>query len=151
MKRVIFVLISALTVAGAAYAAAKPKPPIFAQPLGAARVGNSLSVNIAKGSNLVFARVTIRPGGNFGWHVHHAPVAVAVVSGTLTLHDSSDPSCRAQPMKAGQGFLEPVNHIHLARNEGTKPVQVLVTYLGVPQGKSLDAPAAQPTQCGAVK
>jgi quercetin dioxygenase-like cupin family protein len=149
MRRALCVLIAGLTVAGPAAAAAKA--PIFAQPLAAARVGNSQAVEIAKGSKLVFVRVTVRPGGNFGWHVHHAAVAVAVVSGTLTLYDSSDPSCKAQPVKAGNGFVEAVNHVHLARNEGTKPVHVLVTYLGVPQGKSLDAPAAEPSQCSIAK
>jgi quercetin dioxygenase-like cupin family protein len=150
MRRSICILIAALATGGAAYATTAT-PPIFAQPLGEARVGNAQTVEIAKGSNLVFVRVTVRPGGNFGWHVHHSAVAVAVVSGTLTLYDSSDPNCSARRVQAGQGFIEPVNHVHLARNEGTKPAHVLVTYLGVPQGQTLDAPAKQPAQCSTVK
>ena len=149
MKRVLVVLVAALTVVGVAYAAAKP--PILAQPLALGRVANTQSVTIAKGSKLVFVRVTVQPGGSFGWHVHHSAVAVAIISGTLSLYDSSDPNCAAQPVKAGQGFVESVNHVHLARNDGKTPVHLMVTYLGVPQGKSLDAPAAQPAQCSAVK
>jgi quercetin dioxygenase-like cupin family protein len=150
VKRLICILAAALATGGAAYATTA-KPPIFAQPLAQAHVRNAETVKIAKGSNLVFVRVTIRPGGNFGWHVHHSAVAVAVVSGTLTLYDSSDPNCAAQRVGAGQGFIEPVNHVHLARNEGTKPTVVLVTYLGVPRGQTLDAPAKQPAQCSTVK
>src|SRR5215831_14164385 len=107
MKRVLVVLVAALTVVGVAYAAAKP--PILAQPLALGRVANTQSVTIAKGSKLVFVRVTVQPGGSFGWHVHHSAVAVAIVSGTLSLYDSSDPNCAAQPVKAGQGFVESVN------------------------------------------
>jgi quercetin dioxygenase-like cupin family protein len=151
MKRLLCIAIVALSVTGAFVAASAVAgsggAPIVAQPLGVGRATNTLDVHVAKGTKLVYVRVTVRPGGDFGWHVHHGAVAATVLSGTLTLYDSSDPSCSPESITPGEGFMEPVNHIHLARNEGTTPVHVLVTYLGVPPGQSLDAPAAQPAQC----
>lgn len=73
---------------------------------------------------------------------------MAVVrSGTLTLHDSADQSCTPRRYKAGQGFVEQANHVHLARNEGRRPVVVLVTYLGLPHGVKPDVPATSPGNC----
>src|SRR5262249_33712042 len=89
MKRVLVVLVAALTLVGVAYAAAKP--PILAQPLALGRVANTQSVTIAKGSKLVFVRVTVQPGGSFGWHVHHSAGAVAILRGTPSLYDTPDP------------------------------------------------------------
>jgi quercetin dioxygenase-like cupin family protein len=73
---------------------------------------------------------------------------VAIVkSGTLSLYDSADPSCTAHRYSAGQGFTEQPGHVHLARNEGHKPVVVLVTYLGLKHGVNPDVPAARPGNC----
>ena len=149
MKYLIAVLAAALVAAGVAYAAAKS--PIAVKPLGAARMAKPFSVTVSKPSELVFAQVTVQPGGSFGWHTHRSAVAAAVVAGTLTLYDSSDPSCSPQQVRAGHGFVEPANHVHLARNNGSTPARVLVAYLGAPYGKKLDAPAATPSQCASVK
>jgi oxalate decarboxylase/phosphoglucose isomerase-like protein (cupin superfamily) len=83
-----------------------------------------------------------------------APVAVAVSGGTLTLYDSKDPSCTATRYSAGQGFIEPANHIHIARNEGTKTVSLYAIYLGVPgqwrkNPTPLDAYVKAPGNCPA--
>lgn len=148
MKRLICIAAVALVAAGGAYAAAKP--PITAQALGVAHVAQPFTVKVSKPGDLVFVQVKIQPKGSFGWHSHRSAVAVAVVAGTLTLYDSSDPSCRARHVTAGQGFMEAANHVHLARNDGTTPVRVLVAYLGAPHGQGADVPAAQPSQCTSV-
>jgi quercetin dioxygenase-like cupin family protein len=155
MTRLVCILGLALVAAGNAAAAAKP--PITAQTLGSAQilasaqVAKSLELDLSKRRDIDFVQVKIKPGGSFGWHTHRSAVAVAVVAGTLTLYDSSDPTCAAHSVSAGHGFIEPENHVHLARNEGTTPLRVLVAYLGVPSGKSPDVPASQPDQCSAVK
>jgi len=148
MKRLICVSVVALVAAGVAYAAAKP--PIVAQPLGVGRIAKPFTVKVAKPGDVLFVQAKIEPGGSFGWHSHRSAVAVAVVAGTFTLYDSGDPNCRPQRMKAGQGFVEQANHVHLGRNEGKTPVRVLVAYLGAPHGKPTDVPAARPAQCSAV-
>ena len=100
MKRFILISVAALATAGVAYAGGKP--PITAQPLAVGHVTKPFSINVSKPGDVMFVQVKIQPGGSFGWHSHRAAVAVAVVAGTLTLYDSSDPKCAAQPKKAGQ-------------------------------------------------
>jgi quercetin dioxygenase-like cupin family protein len=56
---------------------------------------------------------------------------VAVIAGTITLYDSTGPKCTATRYHAGQGFIEPANHIHLARNEGNTKAVIYGTYIGV--------------------
>lgn len=149
MMRLICVSVLALVVAGVAYAA-PVTAPITAQPLGVGHITQPFTVKVSKPGDLVFVQVKIQPGGSFGWHSHRSAVAVAVVAGTLSLYDSSDPSCKAQRMTAGQGFVEAANHVLLARNDGKTPVRVLVAYLGAPHGKPADVPAARPSQCASV-
>jgi hypothetical protein len=61
--------------------------------------------------------------------------------------DSADRACTPQRYSAGQGFVEPPNHVHLARNEGRKQVVVLVSYLGLKHGVNPDVSAANPGNC----
>jgi quercetin dioxygenase-like cupin family protein len=84
---------------------------------------------------------------DFGWHSHPAAAAVIVAKGTLTVYDSGDPSCSPHPYSAGQGFIEPANRVHRARNEGKQPVVLYVTYLGLPSGAKSYVPAAKPANC----
>jgi len=74
-------------------------------------------------------------------------VVAVVTCGALSLYDSADRTCTPRRISAGQGFVENKNHIHLARNEGTKPAVVLVTYLGLKHGVSPDVPAVSPGNC----
>jgi quercetin dioxygenase-like cupin family protein len=148
MKRFILISVAALVTAGVAYAGGQP--PITAQPLAVGHVTKPFSINVSKPGDVMFVQVKIEPGGSFGWHSHRAAVAVAVVAGTLTLYDSSDPKCAPQPKKAGQGFIEAANHVHLARNEGKTVARVMVAYLGAPHGKPADVPAKRPAQCASV-
>ena len=48
---------------------------------------------------------------------------------------STRASTRARRSRSarGQSFVEPANHVHLARNDGTKPATVYALYLGVPK------------------
>src|SRR4029077_10130511 len=95
----------------------------------------------------VLDTITIQPGGSFGWHTHGAPVAVVVTSGTLTVFDPSVANCAPFTVSRGQSFIEPANHIHLARNDGTKSVTLYAMYLGIPNGAQANNSATQPTSC----
>ena len=103
----------------------------------------------AQAGSMIFEKITVAPRGSFGWHTHSAPVAVAVAAGTLTVFDPTVNGCA--PFKVGKGasFVEPANHVHLARNDGKKPVTVYVVYLGVPANMGTDAAAAKPAGCNA--
>jgi quercetin dioxygenase-like cupin family protein len=147
VKLIASALTCAAIAAGASLAAGAAPSPIVPTVLGGATVAKPYTIRVAKTGDLVFVKAKIVPKGNLGWHYHRGAVAVAVLSGTLTLYDSSDASCSPDRYSAGQGFVEQKGHIHLARNETTKPVQILVTYLGAPHGVPLDVPANPPANC----
>src|SRR6266508_3450695 len=65
-------------------------------------------------------KYTIAPGGVFGWHEHGGPLWAMVVSGSLTFYHGDDPSCTGEVYPAGTTFMDPGNHIHNARNEGSE-------------------------------
>lgn len=138
-------LLGALGTTAAALAAGGA--PISEKILGAASISDPYSINVAKPADVVVAKATVPPGASFGWHSHRAAVVAVVKRGTLTLQDSADASCTPQRYSAGQGFVEQRNHVHLARNEGTRKVVVLVTYLGLKHNVNPDVPAASPGNC----
>jgi quercetin dioxygenase-like cupin family protein len=136
--------ICALAMAAPLQAAA---PPIFAQPIA---VGKMKATTIhAQTGSVILDSIKIAPGGNFGWHTHGAPVAVVVTGGTLTVFDPAVGDCAPFKVSKGQSFVEPANHVHLARNDGTKPVTLYAMYLGLSKPGAANAPAAEPEGCSA--
>jgi quercetin dioxygenase-like cupin family protein len=147
MRRVLIaaVLVGALGTTAAALGAGHHA--ITAKVLGAASVAEPYTFQVQQPADVVVAKATVPPGASFGWHSHRAAVVAMVKSGTLSLYDSADPACTPRRYPAGQGFVEQPGHVHLARNEGRKPVVVLVTYLGLQHGVNPDVPAAKPGNC----
>lgn len=101
----------------------------------------------AKGRTDVIVRtITIAPGDSTGWHYHHGQLLAVVKSGTLTrtLQD-----CSVEVAPAGSAFIEPsgAEHRHIARNAGSEPVVLYVTYL-LPQGSPLSVDAEPPPCLG---
>src|SRR5215471_4696743 len=138
-------------IVGGALALAAPSqattPPIFAQ---AVAVGKMQATTIhAQSGSVILDSIRIAPGGNFGWHTHGAPVAVVVTGGTLTVFDPSVAGCAPFKVSKGQSFVEPANHVHLARNDGKKAVTLYAMYLGIPKPSAANVPAAQPSGCNA--
>ena len=135
--------LAALAVAAAAVAG---KPLIFAQAQAVGSIKNPMTLKINPGS-MVLDTITVKPGGSFGWHQHGSPVAVVIASGTLTVLDRSIGNCAPFKVSKGQAFIEPPNHAHLARNEGTKPVTMYAMFLGITKGAQANRAAARPTGC----
>ncbi|MGZ6636294.1 MAG: cupin domain-containing protein [Solirubrobacteraceae bacterium] len=147
MKRLL-ITAALLTVLGATSAAlGAGSSPITENVLGAAGISRPYTIPVTKPADVVVAKATVPPGASFGWHYHRAAVVVVVKSGTLTLYDSADRTCTPQRFSAGQGFTERPHHVHLARNEGSRPAVVLVTYLGLKHGVNPDVPVASPGNC----
>ncbi len=92
-------------------------------------------------SRIVVVRYALEPGGTFGWHQHGGPVWAVVNSGTLTFYEVDGGACRSQLYPAGSAIFDPGDRTHMARNEGSSPVEVYATFMlpagGVPR---LDAP-----------
>jgi quercetin dioxygenase-like cupin family protein len=135
----------------AALAAAAPStgaaPKIFARALAVGQM-QATTIHATTGA-AILDQITIRPGGNFGWHTHGASVAVVVTQGTLTVFDPTVAGCKPFKVGKGQSFVEPANHVHLARNDGTRTVKLYAFYLGVPQGALVNKPADEPAGCSA--
>ena len=142
---VIAAAVAALVAAAVALGA---KPPIFAQARALGTIGSAFTVKVKPGA-MVLDTITVQPGGNFGWHTHGSPVAVIITSGTLTVFDPSVANCAPFKVSKGQSFIEPANHVHLARNDTGKVVTLYAMYLGVPKGAQPNKPSTQPASCSA--
>jgi quercetin dioxygenase-like cupin family protein len=137
-------LLGAFAIAAPSPAAA---PPIFAQPVAVGKM-QATTIHAQRGS-MILESIKIAPGGNFGWHTHGAPVAVVVTHGTLTVFDPTVEGCAPFKVSKGQSFVEPANHIHLARNDGTTAVTLYALYLGIPKPAAANVPATEPAGCSA--
>jgi|GEM_PF-884180 len=78
----------------------------------------------------VFTKV-IPPGGTTGWHRHDGPETSVLTEGTLTFLRKG--ACRPVTYHAGDGVFVPANTPHLARNDGSEPAEIVVTYLLRPE------------------
>lgn len=101
-------------------------------------VAETLSVREAPGTELVTQQITIQPGGQTGWHTHPGAALVIVKAGTVTLTSvrekpSGERRCLTGSVAAGGSFVDPGHgNVHIARNLGTTPAELWVTYTGVP-------------------
>lgn len=97
-------------------------------------------------SKINVIRYTITPGGVFGWHQHGGPLWATVISGNLTVYHGDDPTCTGEVYPAGSVFMDPGNHTHNARNEGTENLVVLVTFM-LPEGGAPRVDVPNPGNC----
>jgi quercetin dioxygenase-like cupin family protein len=89
----------------------------------------------------------VAPGGHFGWHSHPGPSLVVVKSGTSTFYHGDDPTCTPDVHPAGTAYIDPGGMVHIARNEGTTELVLLVTRLtAVGAPTRIDEPV--PGNCG---
>ena len=109
-------------------------------------------INVNNAGDTVMQKIVILPGGNTGWHSHPGPVVVLVGSGQMSFYDSDDPTCTARTYAAGQAFVDSgQGHVHIARNEGSVPLELYVTYFdvtpGVPPPHAFRIDAPNPGNC----
>jgi quercetin dioxygenase-like cupin family protein len=79
--------------------------------------------------DMLVTSIVVDPGGSFGWHTHPGPVLVAVSQGTLALYQPHGSRCPRSTVPAGQAFIEDGGDVHLARNEGSTPVELNAIFL----------------------
>jgi quercetin dioxygenase-like cupin family protein len=82
--------------------------------------------------DILVTKITVDPGGSFGWHSHPGPVLVTVGKGTLTVFDATKHGCQRSTVASGDAFIEDGHHVHLARNEGSARVELNATFLARP-------------------
>lgn len=98
--------------------------------------------------DVVAQSITIQPGGHSGWHSHPGQAIVVIKSGTFTTYDAHDKNCAPRVYRAGQVYVDRgYGHKHIARNEGTVPLELHVTYIDVPVGAPFRIDAARPGNC----
>ena len=97
--------------------------------------------------DLLVTAITVDPGGSFGWHTHPGPVLVAVSKGTLTVYEAHGSMCMRKAVSAGQGFVEDGGHVHMARNEGSDPVELNATFLARTGTTEFLTPVPEPKAC----
>jgi quercetin dioxygenase-like cupin family protein len=137
-------LLGALAVAAPSFGA---DPPIVAKPLA---VGTMKATTIhATTGSMILESIRIAPGGSLGWHTHGSPVAVVVTGGTVTVFDPAVANCTPFKVSKGQSFIEPANHVHLARNDGKAPITLYALYLGVPKPAQANIKTTAPSGCNA--
>ena len=73
-----------------------------------------------------------------------------MTAGTLTVFDPTVAGCAPVKVSKGQSFVEPADHVHLARNDGKTPVTVYALYLGLPKPSAANSVATEPAGCNAV-
>ena len=148
MKRLALLLIIAVTalgaLAGAAIAMVADSGPtgpsgVHITPLSKGTLASSVHAKAAGieittngRKDILITKITVDPGGSFGWHSHPGPVLVAVGKGTLTVYDATKHGCQRSTVTAGDAFIEDGHHVHLARNEGSAPVELNATFLARP-------------------
>ena len=132
---------SAILTTASSPSGATPSSGITAEVLAQGQTDDQVHLQQTGGTNMVFERITIQPGGSTGWHYHLGPILAVVDSGTLTHYDDH---CGVETYIAGQAFeeLPGSNRVHMGTNLGDIPVVLAATYV-VPAGDPLkvDAPA----------
>jgi quercetin dioxygenase-like cupin family protein len=135
-------------------AVATPSQGLTVTPLGQGSFSQRLKVKapnvkatFKRPSDFVVVDLRVDPGGTTGWHSHPGPALVVVKDGTLTLYDGDDRRCRPHRYGPGQAFVDGGGgHVHIARNETSHPVQVLVTFI-VPKGADTFIDVPDPGNC----
>jgi quercetin dioxygenase-like cupin family protein len=97
--------------------------------------------------DMLVTSITVDPGGSFGWHTHPGPVLVAVSKGTLAVYEPHGSHCPRSTVTAGQAFVEDGDHVHLARNEGSDPIELSAIFLARTGTKEFLTPVARPQGC----
>lgn len=101
-------------------------------------------VHVKDPSEVIVAKITVQPGGSFGWHTHHGPVFVTLAAGELSIVHAGD--CAYQRYTAGQAFVDPgQGHVHVGYNASSTETVIYATFLGVPPGQGPTIPVQGPS------
>ncbi len=109
--------------------------PVVVEELAKGTDPSVVAVDVAGPSQVVFRRITIKPGAGTGEHCHDGQLLAVVEKGTLTHYAPTYPG-GVHTYTAGDTILEGAHYVHQGKNEGTEDVVLLVTYV-IAQGKPL--------------
>jgi quercetin dioxygenase-like cupin family protein len=153
MRRTILLMAVAVAVLALVMGAALATPPkgTTPTPLTRATLGKFEAHNDGieveseqRSADAALVKVVIKPGGSTGWHHHPGVALVAIKSGAVTEYDVK---CEKSVYKAGEGFVESNDEVHLVRNHGNAKAVLYVTFIvptsTSPEGLLIDEPRPQ--------
>jgi len=109
--------------------------------------GNGIQLRTNGPKAMMTARITVEPGGSFGWHSHPGPVLVAVERGTFSLTQVENRRCKTHRFGPGEAFVEDGGRVHLGRNESGEKVRIFATFLARAGTTTFSRPEATPGAC----
>jgi quercetin dioxygenase-like cupin family protein len=92
------------------------------------------TIPLKLGTNVVFAQITVTPGGSSGWHSHPGGAIVTVQQGSLTVYEAVGDGCEIATYSAGQTFVERSGELDQVINTGAAPYTLYVLFPRVPVG-----------------
>lgn len=120
---------SGCTAAGSsAPSASTTTAPIVVEDLAKGADDAAVAVEVKGPSQVVFRRITIRPGGGTGRHCHDGQLLAVVEQGELTHYAPVYPG-GVHVYRAGDTVVEGARYVHEGKNLGTQDVVLLVTYV----------------------
>jgi len=142
LERAAVVAGAALVVSHVDTAEATPSTgKISREELAEGRLDDRVRVSTDGPSDFYVQHVTLEPGAASGWHTHPGAEVSVVKAGAVTFVDRD--RCEPRTYEAGQAFFVPAGATHLARNEGSVPAELYVTFLvdaGVPPRTDAEEP-----------
>ena len=85
-------------------------------------------------------KVTMEVDGNSGWHIHPGLTFGIITQGQVEFTRFTKDGCVKQVFGSGEGFVEPANEVHIARNVGEEQLVMYLTRLNIPVGERLPTP-----------
>jgi quercetin dioxygenase-like cupin family protein len=85
-------------------------------------------------TDVTMHKVTMDVDGNSGWHIHPGLTFGVITQGQVEFTRFTKGGCVEQVFGPGEGFVEPVNEVHIARNVGDEPLVMYLTRLNIPVG-----------------
>jgi len=98
-------------------------------------------------TDVTMHKVTMDVGGNSGWHIHPGLTFGIIAQGQVEFTRITKGGCVKQVFGPGQGFVEPVNEVHIARNVGGEPLVMYLTRLNIPMGGATTDPSPKEPEC----
>jgi quercetin dioxygenase-like cupin family protein len=118
-------------------------PPGVPRLLGVGLIGYPVDLRTPGPAVFSVRELVIPPGGTTGWHAHPGTETSVVTSGTLTVQIRD--GCEPVRFAPGDALFVADAVPHVQRNEGTAPVEMVVTYLLAPGAPDrFDAPPSCP-------
>ena len=109
--------------------------PVSVEELGKGEQTAAVDVEVGGPAQVVFRRITIRPGAGTGQHCHAGQLVAVVEQGELTHYAPVYPG-GVHVYKTGDSIVEGARYIHEGKNLGTEDVVLLVTYV-IAEGQPL--------------